>query len=111
VLINLLMNAAHSIQSNGLITLAASQVGDSVEISVTDNGCGISPEHIERIFEPFFTTKEAGRGTGLGLAISHDIVEKHGGELLVECIAGKSTTFTVRLPIGPKNGTTHLQES
>jgi len=110
VVMNLLMNAAHSIQTGGLITLAASQVGDSVEISVTDNGCGISPEHLERIFEPFFTTKEAGRGTGLGLAISHDIVKKHGGELLVESTAGQGTTFTVRLPIDPDNGITHLKE-
>jgi two-component system NtrC family sensor kinase len=111
VVMNLLMNAAHSIQGKGLITLAASQVGDSVEISVTDNGCGISPEHLERIFEPFFTTKESGRGTGLGLAISHDIVKKHGGELLVESTTGKGTTFTVRLPIDPENGITHLKES
>lgn len=111
VIMNLLMNAAHSIQSRGLITLATSQVGDSVEISVTDNGCGISPEHLERIFEPFFTTKEAGRGTGLGLAISHDIVKKHGGELQVESTSGKGTTFTVRLPIDPQNGIMRLKEA
>jgi two-component system, NtrC family, sensor kinase len=111
VLMNLLMNAAHSIQGKGLITLAASQVGDSVEISVTDNGCGISPEHIERIFEPFFTTKEAGRGTGLGLAISNDIVKKHGGELLVESTSGKGTTFTLRLPINPQHALMPLKES
>jgi two-component system, NtrC family, sensor kinase len=104
VVMNLLMNAAHSINGKGFISLATSRVGDSVEISVTDNGCGILPEHLERIFEPFFTTKEAGRGTGLGLAISHDIVKKHGGELLVESSAGKGTTFTVRLPIDPMNG-------
>jgi len=111
VVMNLLMNAAHSIQGKGLITLATSQVGDAVEISVTDNGCGILAEHLERIFEPFFTTKEAGRGTGLGLAISHDIVKKHGGELLVESTTGKGTTFTVRLPIDPKIGITHPKES
>jgi two-component system NtrC family sensor kinase len=111
VVMNLLMNAAHSIQSDGLITLAASQFDDSVEISVTDNGCGISAEHLERIFEPFFTTKESGRGTGLGLAISHDIVKKHGGELLVESTTGKGTTFTIRLPIDPENVMTHLKES
>jgi two-component system NtrC family sensor kinase len=111
VLLNLLMNAAHSIQSNGLITLTAAQVGDSVEISVTDNGCGILPEQLERIFEPFFTTKEAGRGTGLGLAISRDIIRKHGGELLVESNTGTGTTFTVRLPIDLKNGITQLKGS
>ena len=111
VIMNLLINAAHSIHGMGLITLATSQVGDSVEISVTDNGCGISADHLEKIFEPFFTTKVAGRGTGLGLAISNDIVKKHGGELLVESTSGKGTTFTVRLPINPHNGIMHLKES
>jgi two-component system NtrC family sensor kinase len=111
VVMNLLMNAVHSIQSNGLITLAASQVGDSVEINVTDNGCGIPPEHLEKIFEPFFTTKDVGRGTGLGLAICNDIVKKYGGELRVESTAGKGTTFTVRLPIDPKTVTTYQKES
>src|ERR1039457_4817777 len=111
VVMNLLMNAAHSIEGKGLISLRASQVSDSVEIRVTDNGCGISPEHLERIFEPFFTTKEAGRGTGLGLAISHDIVKKHGGVLMVESTTGKGTTFTVRLPIVPEIGIMQLKES
>jgi two-component system NtrC family sensor kinase len=111
VIMNLLMNAAHSIQGKGLISLTASQVGDSVEISVTDDGCGILPEHLERIFEPFFTTKEAGRGTGLGLAISRDIVRKHSGELLVESSNDKGTTFTVRLPIYPKTRITQPMES
>jgi signal transduction histidine kinase len=111
VVMNLLMNAAHSIQGKGLITLSAAQVGDSVEISVTDNGCGILPEHLERIFEPFFSTKEAGRGTGLGLAISQDIVKKHGGELLVESTSDKGTAFTVRLPIDPGNGPAQMKES
>jgi len=111
VVMNLLMNAAHSINGKGLITLAASRVGDLIEIRVTDNGCGIQPEHLEKIFEPFFTTKEAGRGTGLGLAISHDIVKKHGGELLVESSAGSGTTFTVRLPIDPKSGMSHPKEA
>jgi two-component system NtrC family sensor kinase len=110
VVMNLLMNAAHSIQGKGLITLAAAQIGDSVEISVTDNGCGILPEHLEKIFEPFFTTKEAGRGTGLGLAISRDIVRKHGGELLVESTADTGTTFTVRLPVDPEYVITPMKE-
>ncbi len=101
VIMNLLLNASHSIHENGLITLATEQVGDAVEISVTDNGCGISPEHLEKIFEPFFTTKDNGKGTGLGLAISSDIIKNHGGELLVQSTVGMGTTFTVRLPIDP----------
>lgn len=102
VVMNLLVNAAHSISGNGLITLATKQVDDTVEISVTDTGCGISPENMEKIFEPFFTTKEAGKGTGLGLAISCDIVRKHGGELQVKSEVGKGSTFTVKLPVEGK---------
>jgi len=106
VVMNLLVNAAHSIFDKGLITVATAAAGDMVEISVSDTGCGISPEHMEKIFEPFFTTKEVGKGTGLGLAISADIVQKHGGELLVSSEVGKGTTFTVRLPIGPEKDVT-----
>ena len=102
VVMNLLVNAAHSISGKGLISLATTQVDESVEIRVTDTGCGISPENMEKIFEPFFTTKEAGKGTGLGLAISCDIVRKHGGELLVKSEVGIGTTFTVRLPVEGK---------
>ena len=99
VVMNLLVNAAHAISDKGVITLVTAQVDDSVEIRVSDTGCGISPKNIEKIFEPFYTTKEAGKGTGLGLAISCDIVRKHGGELLVKSEVGKGSTFTVRLPI------------
>jgi two-component system NtrC family sensor kinase len=98
VVMNLLVNAAHSISGKGVITLITRQVDDFVEIIVSDTGSGISPEHIQKIFDPFFTTKEAGKGTGLGLAISMDIIRKHNGELLVTSEQGKGTTFTVRLP-------------
>lgn len=99
VVMNLLVNAAHSIAENGVITLATQRAGDFVEIRVSDTGCGIAPENLEKICEPFFTTKEAGKGTGLGLAISCDIIRTHGGELLVESEVGRGSTFTVRLPI------------
>lgn len=106
VVMNLLINAAHSISDKGVITVGTATAGDMVEISVTDTGCGISPENIAKIFEPFFTTKEVGKGTGLGLAISADIVQKHGGELLVKSEVGRGTTFTVRLPIGSEKDVT-----
>lgn len=102
VVMNLLVNAAHSISDKGFITLTTRQVDNIVEISISDTGCGIAPENLNKIFEPFFTTKEAGKGTGLGLAISQDIVRKHGGELLVESEPGRGTTFTVTLPVGGK---------
>jgi signal transduction histidine kinase/DNA-binding NarL/FixJ family response regulator len=104
VVMNLLVNAAHSISENGVITLTTKQVDDAVEISVADNGSGISPENMQKIFEPFFTTKESGKGTGLGLAISCDIIRKHGGELLVQSELGKGSTFIIRLPIKPEIG-------
>jgi signal transduction histidine kinase len=78
--------------------------GDHVVISVADTGGGIPPEIRERIFDPFFTTKEVGRGTGQGLAIARSIVvDRHGGSLSFDTIAGQGTTFVIRVPIdGPR---------
>ncbi len=69
-----------------------------VRIRVSDNGCGMPPEVVERIFEPFFTTKAIGRGTGLGLASAFGTVRQAGGTILVESEVGKGSTFTVLLP-------------
>ena len=99
VILNLLVNAAHSIKKQGSITVTTTQVGDYVLLSVGDNGCGMSEEVQKRIFEPFYTTKEVGKGTGLGLSISYGIIQKHHGEILVESEPGVGTTFTVKLPI------------
>ncbi|MDD3311594.1 ATP-binding protein [Pseudodesulfovibrio sp.] len=109
VLLNIIINAAHSIAGNeatgdkGLITVATSVDGSFVEVRITDTGCGIPKENLPKIFDPFFTTKEVGKGTGQGLAIVHDIVvEKHGGTIDVESEVGVGTTFIARLPIdGP----------
>ena len=99
VIINLLVNAAHSISSHGSITVTTRQVDDTVVLSVRDTGKGMTEEVRKRVFEPFFTTKEVGKGTGLGLSISYSIIKKHGGEILVESEPGTGTTFTVTLPI------------
>jgi len=102
VFMNLLVNAAHAIEGQGVVRVRAWQEGDWVWISVSDSGRGISPEHLGRIFEPFFTTKPVGVGTGLGLSISHDIVKKHGGRIEVDSQVGVGTTFRVGLPVaGP----------
>jgi two-component system NtrC family sensor kinase len=97
---NLLVNAGHSIESQGLITITTWSDKDKANVSIGDTGCGIAPEHLNRIFEPFFTTKEVGKGTGLGLSISYDIIQKHHGEITVESTVGAGTTFTVSLPLG-----------
>jgi two-component system NtrC family sensor kinase len=69
-----------------------------VEVSVEDNGRGISREHLAKIFEPFFTTKGT-RGVGLGLAVTWGIIESHGGTIEVESQQGSGSRFTVRLPL------------
>lgn len=104
VFLNLLVNSAHAMEEGrqGLITVRSWSDGDSMFVSVADNGRGIPEENLTKIFEPFFTTKEVGKGTGLGLSISYDIIRKHGGEITVESRVGVGTTFTVRLPVaGP----------
>jgi PAS domain S-box-containing protein len=107
VLLNLIVNAAHAIgesgkdAASGRIVIATEQVRDQVRIRISDNGCGIPRENLERIFDPFFTTKEVGRGTGQGLAIARSIVvEKHGGHIDVQSEPGAGTTFILSLPIG-----------
>jgi len=103
VFLNLLVNAAHAIEKDGLITIKTGQDGDYLMIAVTDNGCGMPPEIVSRIFEPFFTTKEVGKGTGLGLSIVYDIVTKnHHGDIVVDSQVGQGTTFTVRIPYDQK---------
>jgi signal transduction histidine kinase len=105
VVLNLIINAVHAIKDRfdnepqGLIRIATHCVGDWVELTISDNGCGI-PEHAQsRIFEPFYTTKDIGLGTGQGLAISHGVIcEKHGGHIEFTTEVNVGTTFTLRLP-------------
>ncbi len=99
VFMNLLVNAGHSIENQGLITITTWSDNGTANVSIADTGSGIAPEHLTRIFEPFFTTKEAGKGTGLGLSVSYDIIKKHHGDITVESTVGAGTTFTVRLPL------------
>jgi len=98
---NLLVNAAQSIERDGLIRVTTRPDEGGVLVSVSDNGCGIPPQHLSRIFEPFFTTKPVGKGTGLGMSIAYDIVKKHGGDLQVESEVGRGTTFSIHLPLTP----------
>ncbi|MGE4192140.1 MAG: ATP-binding protein [Pseudodesulfovibrio sp.] len=107
VLLNIIVNAAHAVMENvtegekGTIGITTAEIGDGVEIRITDSGCGIPRENIAKVFDPFFTTKEVGKGTGQGLAIVHDvIVEKHGGTVDIESEVGVGTTFIIRLPLG-----------
>ena len=69
-----------------------------IRIRIHDDGCGMSPEIMERVFEPFYTTKVMGRGTGLGLASSFGTVRQAGGTIQVESQPGMGSTFTILLP-------------
>ncbi len=99
VFLNVLVNAAHSIEKQGEISVKTWQENGSICVAISDTGCGIHNDNLGRIFEPFFTTKEAGKGTGLGLSIAYDIVKKHNGEISVASEIGKGTTFSVRIPV------------
>jgi signal transduction histidine kinase len=71
-----------------------------VEISIQDNGRGMTESVLARLFDPFFTTKEVGKGTGLGLSISYQIVvEKHGGKLQCISAPGQGAKFIIEIPI------------
>ena len=100
VLMNLLLNAAQATIEGGRITISANKLSlvDSIEIRISDTGCGIPAEILPHIFEPFFTTKR-GKGTGLGLSISQAYVRSHNGELRVDSVVGHGTTITITLPI------------
>jgi PAS domain S-box-containing protein len=113
-LLNMGINASHSIQGPGTITYCTRDVmldaetcsrqslhlapGPFFEVSIIDTGCGIEADVLPHIFEPFFTTRRKGKGTGLGLAVVAATVQQHGGSVAVSSELGKGTLFRVYLP-------------
>jgi len=116
VIMNLCTNAYHAMEeTGGTLTVGLKQLtltvadmaeyphlvnegGDFLAIEVSDTGCGMPEDVMERIFDPYFTTKEPGEGTGLGLAVAHGIAVSHGGTILVESQPGSGSSFEVLLP-------------
>jgi two-component system, NtrC family, sensor kinase len=107
VLLNLLSNAKdttidkrqhNEIKTKQTIEVRSKLVGESVVISVVDEGMGIDAETRDKIFDPFFTTKNPDMGTGLGLAISYGIVSEMNGVLRVHSVPGAGSTFEISLP-------------
>jgi two-component system cell cycle sensor histidine kinase/response regulator CckA len=99
VIMNILMNSVQAITTNGEIMIKTTAERDTIEISITDNGCGIPQDNIGKIFDPFFTTKNPGEGTGLGLSICYGIIKNHNGSIDMKSEVGKGTSFTIKLPI------------
>jgi hypothetical protein len=102
VILNLLINSIAAIEERGGISITVgTRRPKELEITVTDNGKGIKPEHLSQIFNPFFTTRK--RGTGLGLSICRQIIEAHSGSIHVKSQLGKGTTFSIRIPVSQEN--------
>jgi two-component system NtrC family sensor kinase len=103
VVVNIVINAADAMEESGVLTIDTSSASRTQEvlIKISDSGKGIPDDVLPLIFEPFFTTKKVGKGTGLGLSIVHGIITRAGGKIEV-ATSSKGTTFTIRLPIAPK---------
>ncbi len=104
VFLNILNNAFDAVTDGGQVTIQSRAVDpDLVQVTITDNGVGMSQETLKHIFEPFFSTKK-GYGTGLGLSITYGIIQKLGGKIEAESQLGKGTTFRVLLPLSRQEG-------
>jgi signal transduction histidine kinase len=99
VFMNLMMNACDALDGSGHIVVRTRPSEVGVSLFFEDDGPGIPEEVRGRMFDPFFTTKPVGKGTGLGLAISHEIIERHGGRMEVECPETGGTIFRIDLPL------------
>ncbi|MBN1295573.1 PAS domain-containing protein [bacterium] len=113
VIQNLILNSIHAVSNGGYIGVQCDtrHVPAAVEptlvpgfyhvIEVSDNGCGIEPEHLSRVFDPYYTTKP--NGSGLGLAASHSIISNHHGAITVRSNPGQGAVFTVYLPLSDQH--------
>lgn len=105
IAMNLLLNAADALaertSGEGTVTIATSAAGPFVRLRVSDDGCGMTPEVLERAFEEAFTTKPAGRGSGIGLFMCKTLIERGGGRIAIASVPGQGTHVDVDLPIQP----------
>jgi len=109
-LLNIIKNAMESIEKEGEITITAAMDEKNLfRIAITDTGCGMTREEVEKIFNPEYTTKE--KGLGLGLALAHEMIHGHGGEIRVWSQKNKGTTFEIFLMKARGQGKTKITET
>src|SRR5882762_6202467 len=96
VFLNLILNAA---DAGGRLTVRAVRSGGTIRVGFEDSGCGMTAEQMRHLFDPFHSTKNSDNHLGLGLFVSHEIVQQHGGDLLVDSQPGAGFTITVVLPL------------
>jgi two-component system, NtrC family, sensor kinase len=99
VILNLILNALDAVRAKGTVAIRTSALNDIwAGLAVEDTGCGIQNQHLDKLFEPFFTTKPVGKGIGVGLSTCYNIVQSHGGEIMVSSEEGQGSLFLVKLP-------------
>ncbi|MDQ1363123.1 MAG: two-component system, NtrC family, sensor kinase [Pseudomonadota bacterium] len=96
---NVLRNAVQAIHDSGEIRIALSVCDAGVSLEITDNGCGMNAQTLEHAFDPFFTTRAVGQGVGLGLTAAREIIQSHGGTILLKSQTGQGTQVSIRLPV------------
>ena len=99
VILNVLTNAVEAVEKEGTITIVTGMADENIYLKISDTGCGIPEENMDKIFDPGFTTHSRGVGTGLGLAICYQIIEDHKGKIEVNSTPGEETIFSIYLPI------------
>ncbi len=121
MIMNLVINAKDAFDSKGVIDISmmCKQLegechschenfqGEYVVIEVSDNGCGINPEHLEHVFDPFFSTKEVGGGSGLGLSMVHGITHSNGGHITIDSTPNRGTSVKLLFPLSDTSNSTH----
>lgn len=105
ILLNLALNAVQATPAGGAVVLRASADERQAVIEVSDTGCGIPDEHLERVSDPFFTTKT--RGVGLGLSISRQLCELNGGTMTIDSAPGQGTVVRIVLPLAKTTSHAH----
>ncbi len=104
VMLNLITNALDSLDDAGVVTVRLGGDASECRITITDNGCGMTPEVLQQLFQPFFTRRRDGRGTGLGLSITYRIISEHGGTITATSAGpGQGSQFVVTLPVHQVN--------